>query len=134
MRKTRNTLALGQEKWLQILQQTLPRRYEKGFVGVRNFWELCALPEPVLAEVAIVHPSFAHDGQGYAAEYIRRRWPDAVIVVIGEQAKRLDDSLYDHKTDGGISPQELVRLIETWTKAGQQRSKQARLAIGGALV
>ena len=57
----------------------------------------------VSVDVAVFHHSFAPDDLRYAAEYIRRRWPDAVILVIGEQAKQLDDPLYDDKASSGIS-------------------------------
>jgi hypothetical protein len=35
-----------------------------------------------------------------------------VILLVGEQAEQLDDPLYDDKTSGEISIEELARVIE----------------------
>jgi hypothetical protein len=120
MRKTMKVLALGQEDWIHLVHQALP------------YLPLCALPQGVLADIAVVHHSFAQDDLRYAAEYIRRRWPDAVIVVVGEQAKDLDDPLYDHRANGEISPEELAWLIETWVEARRQSRKHTRPVLSRA--
>jgi hypothetical protein len=112
MRKTTNVLALGQEEWIYAVRHTMPRWQKNGFAGVGSFWDLCALPQPVQADVAVIHHSFAQEDLRYAAEYIRRRWPDAIIVVIGEKAKHLDDPLYDIRVSSEISAEELVWLVE----------------------
>jgi len=132
MRKPTKVLALGQEEWIYTVRQALPHWHRNGFAGAYNFWALCALPQAVLVDVAVVHHSFAQDDLRYAAEYIRRRWPDAVIVVVGEQAKHLDDPLYDHRANGEISPEELVWLIETSVEARRQSRKHARPVLSGA--
>jgi hypothetical protein len=134
MRKTTKVLALGQEDWIQMVHQPLPYWQKNEFAGVHNFWALCALPQSVLADVAVVHHTFDQDDLRYAAEYIRRRWPDAVIVIVGEQAKDLDDPLYDHRANDEISPEELVLLIETSVKARRQSRKHARPVLSGARI
>ena len=113
MRESTNVLLFGIEEWSNALRQALPPRQKDSFWGVSNVWDLCALPQAVLVEIAVFHHSFASHELRYAAEYIRRRWPDAVILVIGEQARQLDDPLYDHRMSRGISLEELVWMIET---------------------
>ena len=132
MRKTTKVLALGHEQWIHMVQQSLSYWRKNGLTGAHNFWALCALPQAVQVDVAVVHHSFAQEDLRYAAEYIRRRWPDAVIVIVGEQAKHLDDPLYDHRADGEISPEELLWLIETSVEARRQSRKHARPVLGGA--
>lgn len=83
-------------------------------------------------DVAVFHHSFVPDDLRYAAEYIRRRWPDAVILVIGEQAEQLDDPLYDDKTGSGISLEELVRTIETSVAAKRRIGRTVRSGLGGS--
>ncbi len=126
MREPTKVLALGPEEWICEVRQALPHWQKNGFSGVHNFWVLCALPEPVLVDVAIVHHCFDRDHLRYVSEYIRRRWPDAVIVAIGEQAEDLDDPLYDHEANGEISPEELVWLIETSVETKRRSGKYAR--------
>ena len=97
MRKTMNVLSLGIEEWRIAVRKALPTGRKSSFGGVNTLWDLCALPEAVSVDVAVFHHSFSFREFRRAAEYIRRRWPEAVILVIGEQAKHLDDPLYDHK-------------------------------------
>jgi hypothetical protein len=113
MRESTNVLLFGIEEWSNALRQALPPRQKDSFWGVSNVWDLCDLPQAVSVDVAVFHHSFAPHELRYAAEYIRRRWPDAVILVIGEQARQLDDPLYDHRMSRGISLEELVWMIET---------------------
>ena len=113
MRKTTKVLSLGIEEWRNAVREALPPKQRDGFWGVNNLWDLCSLPQAVSVDVAVFHHSFALHNLRYSAEYIRRRWPDAVILVIGEQARQLDDPLYDHRMSRGISLEELVWMIET---------------------
>ena len=126
MRKTTKVLSLGLEEWRNAVRQALPSGQKDGFWGVNNFWDLCALPQAVSVDVAVFHHSFATHDLRYAAEYIRRRWPDAVILVIGEQARHLDDPLYDDKTSSGISIEELVRVIERSVATKRRMKRNAR--------
>jgi hypothetical protein len=48
-------------------------------------------------DIEAFHNSFDPSNLYCAAEYIRRRRPDAVVQVIGEQAEQLEDRLYDDK-------------------------------------
>jgi len=130
MRKTTKVLSLGIEEWRNEVREALPPSRKNGFWGVNNYWNLCALPKAVSVDVAVLHHSFASHDLRYAAEYIRRRWPDAVILVIGEQAKQLDDPLYDDKTSSGISPDGLVRMIETSMAARRRIRRKVRFGMG----
>jgi hypothetical protein len=123
MRKTMNLLSLGIEEWRIAVRKALPFRRKSSFWGVNKLWDLCALPEAVSVDVAVFHHSFSLRELRCAAEYIRRRWPEAVILVIGEQAKYLDDHLCDHKANCEISVEELARMIET-SVAGKKRIRR----------
>lgn len=123
MRKTMNVPSLGIEEWRIAVLKALPRGRKSSFGGVNTLWDLCALPEAVSVDVAVFHPSFSFRELRCAAEYIRRRWPEAVIFVIGEQARHLDDPLYDHKVKLEISVEELVQMIET-SVAGKRRMRR----------
>ncbi len=132
MRKTTKVLLLGLEEWRNEVFQTLSPGKKNGFWGVNSFWDLCALPQAVSVDVAVFHRSFVPGDLHYAAEYIRRRWPDAMILVIGEQAEQLDDPLYDDKTGSGISVDELVRTIETWVAAKRWIGRTVQSGLGGS--
>jgi hypothetical protein len=132
MKKTTKVLSLGIEEWRNAVRQALPPRRKNGFWGVNNYWNLCALPQAVSVDVAVFHDSFAPHDLRYAAEYVRRRWPDAVILVIGEQAEHLEDPLYDDKTSRGISIEELVSMIEKSVAAKRRIRRNVRSRPGNA--
>lgn len=125
MRKTRKVLVLGREEWIYAVRLAMLRWQKNGFAGVKNFWELCALPEPVQPDVAVIHHSFHDNEFRGAAEYIRRRWPNALIFVIGEKALKLDDPLYDLRTKSDISAEELVWLVERQLSVREKRRRNA---------
>ena len=132
MRKTTNVLSLGLEEWRNAVRNSLAPTQKNSFWGVNTVWDLCALPQPVSVDVAVFHHSFAPHDLRYAAEYIRRRWPDAVILVIGEQAEQLDDPLYDDRASSGISIEELVLMIETSVAAKRRIRRNVRPGPGNA--
>jgi hypothetical protein len=126
MRETTKVLSLGIEEWRNAVREALTARQKDKFCGVNNCWDLCALPQAVSVDVAVLHHSLALHELRSAAEYIRRRWPDAAILVIGEQAEQLDDPLYDDKTTSGISIEELVRTIEMSAAAKRKVRRNVR--------
>ncbi len=132
MRKTANVLSLGLEDWRNAVCQALHPGQRSGFWGVKSLWELCTLPQAVSVDVAVIHHSVSPCDLRHAAEYIRRRWPDAVILVICEQAKQLDDPLYDYKTSREISIEALVRTIETSVAAKGRTRRKVQFGLGGA--
>ena len=132
MKKTTKVLSLGIEEWRNAVSEALAQRQGNGFWGVNNYWNLCALPQAVSVDVAVFHHSFAPHDLRYAAEYIRRRWPDAVILVIGEQAEQLDDPLYDDSASSDILIEELVLMIETSVAAKRRIRRNVRPGPGNA--
>jgi hypothetical protein len=132
MRKTTKVLSLGLEEWRNAVRHALPSGQKDGFWGVNNFWDLCALPQAVSVDVAVFHHSFATHDLRYAAEYIRRRWPDAVILVIGEQAEQLDDPRYVDKASRGISIEELVLMIERLAATKRRIRRNVQFGLGKA--
>ncbi len=130
---TTKVLSLGLEEWRNAVCDVLTRRQKSGFWGVNNCRDLCALPQAVSVDVAVLHHSFAQHDLCYAAEYIRRRWPDAVILLIGEQAEQLDDPLYDDKTSSEISIEELVWRIERSVAAKRRIRRYAGPGLGNAI-
>jgi len=126
MRMTMNVLSLGIEEWRIAVRKALPSRRKNSFWGVNNLWDLCALPQAVSVDAAAFHHSFSLRELRCAAEYIRRRWPDALILVIGERAKQLDDPLYDHKAHLEVSVEELARMIEKSVAAKRRIGRNVR--------
>jgi hypothetical protein len=129
---TTNIRSLGIEEWRDAVREALPPTQRNGFLGLNNSWDLFAFPQGVSLDVAVFHHTFALDDLRYSASYIRQRWPDAVILVIGEQAEQLDDPLYDDKTSSGISIEELVSMIEELVAAKRRIRRNVVSELGNA--
>ncbi|MEO6923308.1 MAG: hypothetical protein ABI142_05735 [Bryocella sp.] len=46
-----------------------------------------------------------------AAQSVRRQWPKARIVILGQAAERLEDNLYDETVDHSASPDEMLAVL-----------------------
>lgn len=130
MRKPAKVLAFGPEEWIHAVRQALPGRQKNSFIDVKSLCAMCSLPETVCVDVAVLHHSLAPNDLRYAAEYIRRRWQNALIIVIGDHAKQLDDPLYDDWASCTISPEELMCLIEKLITARERNSSNLRPRLG----
>lgn len=120
MNEITKVFLVGAEEWRDGARQALAGACKSSVTGIGSLWELCALPEAVLVDVAVIHPSFQTRDLCYAAEYIRRRWPDAVILVIGTLAVHLEDPLYDHRVSNSVSFDQLAEIIEMSAIAKQR--------------
>jgi hypothetical protein len=92
-----------------------------------NYWELCSLSigEAEQVSVAVIEVSTSDRDLLRTAEHIRRRWPDAQILLMGREPEELEDPLYDERIPPGIKAAELLPAVERLVKR-KQRSKRAR--------
>jgi len=60
----------------------------------------------------------------YVAEYVRRRWPKAKVLLLGKSSGCIDDPLYDDIVDPYCNPSGFVeatkRLLE-WVRTGRMQ-------------
>jgi hypothetical protein len=62
--------------------------------------------------------------QRRTAEHIRRRWPDAQILLVGPEAEVPEDPLYDERIPPGLEAAELLAAMERLN--GKQQSMRPR--------
>jgi hypothetical protein len=70
------------------------------------------LSEKVQVSVAVLDLSSSERELLQNAEHIRRRWPGAVILLVGDKLPHLDDPLYDERVASDIQPGELLDVLE----------------------
>lgn len=87
-----------------------------------NIWSLYALPQHENFEIAILHHSLSMSVVREAAQYVRRRWPQAKILLIGAGTNALDDPLYDERILPGLSQDILLAALNQM--AGGDRGKE----------
>jgi hypothetical protein len=46
-----------------------------------------------------------------AAHFVRRRWPEARVLIIRDDAQCIDDAMYDDRIAPGVNPERLLGAI-----------------------
>ena len=127
MTGTLRVLAIGSKDALDLVQNALRFRRRSHLLVASNYWELCSLSIDDRHQVsaAVIEVSTSDRDLLRTAEHIRRRWPDAQILLMGREAKVLADPLYDERIPPGLEAAELLPAVERLVKR-KQRSKRAR--------
>jgi hypothetical protein len=96
-----------------------------------NYWDLCSLSlrEAEQFHLAILDLSFSDRELRRRAELIRRRWADAVILLVSDDCDLLDDPLYDERISAGINPEKLAAVIERLMGTDETREQNRYRAV-----
>ena len=127
MTSTLRVLAVGSKDALDLVRNALRLRRSSHLLVASNYWELCSLSigEAVQVSVAVIEVSNSDQDLLRTAVHIRRRWPEAQILLMGREPEDLEDPLYDERIPPGIEAAELLPAVERLVKR-KQRSKRAR--------
>lgn len=98
------TLGYSRDLLLSILD--IPVRVAHGYVDV------CCLPDSVDFCLVTISLSPSHNDAAKVAEYVRRRWSTARILLIGTLSGAFDDPLYDEIVDARFNPSALVEATQ----------------------
>ena len=122
-----NVVAIGSSQLIERIRTALFHNRRFSLLVADNYWELCLLPrkEAHLVSVAVLEHLNPGRELRRKAEYIRRRWPDAQIILVGNHAAILEDQLYDERVPSGVRAEELLEVIERLLKH-KRRLKQMR--------
>ena len=110
---TLRILAVGPPAFTSLVRHALVDRRPLSLSVAVSYWDLCSLVlrETEQVSVAILESSISEFELRLRAEHIRRRWPDAEILLVGRDIEGLDDRLYDERVPAGIAPTELCTVI-----------------------
>ena len=91
-----------------------------------SYWDLCSLSlrESGRVHVAILDRSFSARELHRRAEYVRRRWADAFIILLSDDCRALDDPLYDQRLPAAVQPEDLVDAIERLTGTNEEIKRE----------
>ena len=121
-------LVVGSKESRDLVRDALLFRRRSHLLVATNYWELCSLwvGEAEQVSVALIDLSTSdRELRRRTAEHIRRRWPDAQILLVGPEAEVPEDPLYDERIPPGLEAAELLVAMERLVK-GKQRSMCAR--------
>ena len=129
-----SVLVIGSMELTNVVRDALVLCGRSRLAVAANYWDLCSLSlrEAAQFQVAILDVSFSDRELRRRAEYIRRRWADAAVLLVCDDCDLLDDPLYDERIPAGINPEELAAVIErlagTEETSGQKQASRSRHA------
>jgi hypothetical protein len=120
-------LVVGSKESRDLVRDALLFRRRSHLLVASNYWELCSLwvGEAEQVSVALIDLCTSdRELRRRTAEHVRRRWPDAQILLVGPEAEVPEDPLYDERIPPGLEAAELLAAMEGLM--GKQRSMRAR--------
>jgi len=90
----------------------LLRRSYYTVVTASNYREIFDLRNETGFRLAVLSCSLGELALRAASEFVRRHWPSARILILGNAKAILDDSLYDEAVDCRFLPQEFLNVLE----------------------
>lgn len=109
-----SVLAVGSIDLIDLVRDSLLLHHRSHLSVASDFWQLCSLSlcETLDVSVAVLELSVSDRELRRRAEQIKRRWPDAAILLFGRNARVLNDPLYDQRVPPQIHPREFLDVIE----------------------
>jgi hypothetical protein len=77
-----------------------------------GYTDVCGLSEPGSFSLVAISLAPSQDEAVRIAEYVRRHWPAAKILLLGRLSTDFDDPLYDDIVDARFNPSEFVDASE----------------------
>ena len=106
-------LAVGLNELAILLRDALMLRAHSKLAVVSNYWDLCSMSlQKEEFQVAVLNEPNSARELRKRAKYIRRTWPDAVILLIGGSSEVLEHPLYDERVPSRIQPADLLTVID----------------------
>jgi hypothetical protein len=120
-------LAVGSRESRDLVRDALLFRSRSHLLAAGSYWELCALSirDAGPVSIAVIELCNSASELRRTAEHIRRRWPEAQILLVGQEAEVLEDPLYDQRIPPGLEAAELFAIFERLVK-GKRKPMRAR--------
>ena len=109
---TLRILAIGSADSLNAVRDGLLQRNGYRLTIATSNAELNAISIHEKYDLAILDQTLSHPELRDASEYIRRKWPNAKILVICAEPEALDDPLYDERALPDLSAKMLLAIID----------------------
>ena len=124
-------LVIGPMELTNVVRDALVLCGRSRLAVAANYWDLCSLSlrEAEQFHLAILDLSFSDRELRRRAELIRRRWADAVILLVSDDCDLLDDPLYDERISAGINSEKLAAVIERLMGTNETREQNRHRAV-----
>ena len=107
-----NVLLVEHDEGLLNTRTMLLTAWHYGVFTARDYREVFAHGKVQEIAVVVISQAFNPLELRAIAEFTRRRWPRAGIVVVGRGVPPLEDQLYDENVDANFQPQSLLTAVD----------------------
>lgn len=106
-------LSVGLSELAYLVRDALMHRPHSKLAVVSNYWDLCSMSlQREEFQVAVLNNANPACELRRRAKYIRRRWPNAAILLVGGTSEALEQPLYDERVPSRIEPAALLTVID----------------------
>jgi hypothetical protein len=106
-----HVLFVGPEDLGDAIHDALLDGIRSRVFATRNFRELWLLPTEERFHVAILHQTLSEFDLETASRIVRRRWPQARILLMRAAADFLEDALYDDRVAPPVGARTLLKTV-----------------------
>jgi hypothetical protein len=107
-----NVLLVEHDEMLLGTRTMLLTDQHYGVFTARDYREVFAHAHVQEFAVVVISRAFITPELSAIAEFARRRWPKAGILVVGHGVPPLEDPLYDEHVDPDSQPESLLAAVE----------------------
>jgi hypothetical protein len=109
-------LSVGLSELAYLVRDALMHRPNSRLAVVSNYWDLCSMSlQREEFQVAVLNDANPARELRRRAQYIRRRWPNAAILLVGGSCEALEQPLYDERVPTRIERVDLLTVIDRLT-------------------
>ena len=109
-------LSVGLSELAYLVRDALMHRPHSKLAVVSNYWDLCSMSlQREEFQVAVLNDANPARELRRRAQYIRRRWPNAAILLVGGNSETLEQPLYDERVPTRIESADLLTVIDRLT-------------------
>ncbi len=120
-------LSVGLSELAYLVRDALMLRPHSKLAVVSNYWDLCSMSlQREEFQVAVLNDAKPARELRRRAECIRRRWPNAAILLVGASSEVLEQPLYDERVTTRIEPADLLTVIDRLNPGAGSRPQTAR--------
>jgi len=120
-----HVLSIGSQESSNVVHGALLSRPKCRLLIATCAWDLCTVLASERVDIATLHDTLSRGELRNCAEYIRRHWPNAKILLINSEAEVLDDQLHDQQTSPGLSSESLLGMIERLSTSNRRSGRRA---------
>jgi hypothetical protein len=128
-----HVLSIGLMEPMHVAYNTYLEHHGCVLVAVPGYRNLYSTATHGDCDVAVLHHSLSPGELMDSAHFVRRRWPEAKVLIIRDDAQCIDDAMYDDRITPGVNSEQLLGAIKRLSGHydGAALAEQRSIAVTG---